>query len=188
MKSHRFEIKYYQKEHIDLLKSFAALYIRPIDGRLLSVDAHKNWFEYHENEKSNQMLGIDHADLSLELFSRKLSGLNIDGSFETLTEKLSSAVVNLMDNAFKQAENVDSSDLSEDEINYLEQAKEKIFDLKDQARNMEAFNIEPTIDLGPKPFRKVVQIDNLDQLTPSKVIPRILNEFEKLSKIPFPMD
>ncbi len=175
----------YQTEHIDLLNSFAALYIRPVDGRLLSVDPYKNWFEYNENEKSNQMLGIDHANFSLELFSRKLSGLNIDDSFETLTEQLSSAVANLMGNALKQVEKIDSSDLSEDERNYLEQAKEKIFDLKNQANNMESFHIEPTTELGPEPFREVVRIKNLDQLPSAKVIPRILNEFEKLSKTIF---
>lgn len=64
----------YQTEHIALLKSLDALYIKPIDGTLVAIDPYKNWSEYQENEKSNHMFGIDHVDSSLELISRKLSG------------------------------------------------------------------------------------------------------------------
>ena len=175
----------YQVEHIDLLDSLGALYIRPLDGVFLSVDPYQNWKEYKENEVSNRMLGIDHASSSLELLSRKLSGLKENRSFDELSQNLSSSVISLLNNALEEAGSIDFNELSESKKRVLEKLKLEILSLKEKTKNLEPFPIDSDTELGPKTFREHFPIQNLEQLQPSGVIPAILEEFERLSKQPY---
>lgn len=92
----------------------------------------------------------------------------------------------MLNNALEKANSIDSADLSNFEKSLLEKSKLDILSLKEKAKNLESFPIDSDTKLGPKHFREQFSIQNLEQLQPAEVIPAILDEFERLSKKPFP--
>ncbi|MBZ7361095.1 hypothetical protein [Klebsiella grimontii] len=154
----------YKKEHIELLAELNAAYIEPKSNQLTDIAPEKIWKSFLQIQKENSELGIDSIIDSTELFSRKISGIHVDESFDDIKNKVNESLNNMLECAEKKLDSIEVLTLP----NELQQ---KIIDLQSNLKKLLANSLQITPplvacnqQLGPTPFRQLPQIKILDIL------------------------
>lgn len=154
----------YKKEHIELLTELDAAYIEPKSNQLTDIAPEKIWKSFLQIQKENSELGIDSIITSTELFSRKISGINVSESFDDINNQVNESLNNMFECAGKQLDSIDVLTLP----NELQQT---IIDLQSNFKKLLANSLQITPplvacnqQLGPIPFRQLPKIKSLDIL------------------------
>lgn len=152
----------YQLEHIVLLSELNAFYITPISTDLSAKDPHLVWHEFLENENDNEALGINEIVTINDRVHRKLSGLPIEESFKELNEKLKESLINMLKNTEKEIENIDPTELSDEEKEAIQVTKEQMAGQLKSITEMVSIDADKDKVLGPKPLRDFDRLNALD--------------------------
>ncbi|ENF7815084.1 hypothetical protein ABR157_005487 [Enterobacter soli] len=154
----------YKREHIELLTELNAAYIEPCSSRLTDIAPEKIWTSFLQTQRENSELGIDSILISTELFSRKISGIHVNESFDDINNQVNFNLNNLLEYTGRMLTSFDTSTLPDE----LQQA---MTDLKLNFNNLIKAPLQipsPTVacdqQLGPTPFRQLPQIKALDIL------------------------
>lgn len=147
-------LEQYRDEHIKLLNDLKALYIKPMTNEFDHRCATDVWNDFLENEKLNELIGINKTIKSSELTSRKLSGLPINPSFEELGNNLKKSLHELFDNCEQTIRAIDFAELDEVSRKQFELINNQLTTLRTQCNEMKTINIEGDRPLGPRPFRE----------------------------------
>jgi hypothetical protein len=168
-------VEQYRYEHIEVLDELRALYIKPMTIEFDHRCASELWADFLENEKQNELIGIDKTIKANELTSRKLSGLPINNSFEELGNNLKETLHELFDNCEQNIKAIDLAGLDEVSRKQFEFLSSQMTSLRAQCNEMKTINIEGDQPLGPRPFRewgKLRELGVLD-LPSNEVISKI---------------
>lgn len=161
----------FKKEHIDLLTDLSAFYIHPTSRELVSKKPKFIWDEYLGIKKENYAMGIDSLLNAYQLFSRKISGLKIEDSFEEINCKIKKSLHDLMDSC----EAILSIDDIKIDAIQKKSCELQIIEFRNQINSLQHLNIENNETLGPIPFRETPEIRriNFERLEVESVVHRI---------------
>lgn len=154
----------YKHEHIELLEELGAAYIEPKTNKLLFIAPEKNWESFLLTQEENSEMGIDSVISSAELFSRKISGINIEESFDDINNQVKESLNNLFELAGRQLSSIDPSSLPDELQEKLSELLINFNKLKEEPLQITPFAIASDQQLGPLPFRQMPQIKALDIL------------------------
>ncbi|MFB1115070.1 hypothetical protein RF240_04760 [Dickeya dadantii] len=154
----------YKKEHIELLTELNAAYIEPSSNQLTDIAPETIWKSFLQIQKENFELGIDSIITSTELFSRKISGIHVNESFDDINNQVNESLNNMLEFAGRQLASIDLS-------SFPNELQQKMIDLQINFNKLlkTSLQITPPIvacnqQLGPLPFRQLPQIKTLDIL------------------------
>lgn len=166
----------YRQEHLDLLSGLGAAYLTPMTNRLVRSHPKIIWNDFLENDSLNAKSGTESLVEIQDLIHRKLSGIRVDQTFSELNAMLHTDLQIILEDALGHLDSTLSSDIREDQ---LESMKVQIESQLSQLKNMQGLNVPDDQELGPKPFRELDQIKELEKLPAEKVIPAIEEFFRK---------
>jgi len=155
-------VEKYRNEHID-----------PLTKKLVDFTAKEVWLSYLNKIEINKGMGIKNLCHTVDLISKKLSGLPVEDSFVEIDVKKRFALKNLLLNAEKGLATlqVEMSCEKWEEINELK--------LKASASN---YQVEKNVrDFGPNPFRDMLAQNGIEisKLPIENVINIILTMLER---------
>lgn len=170
----------YKKEHINLLSEINAAYIEPNTHKLANIHPEVIWESFLKIQKENLELGIDSVLSSTELFSRKISGIQVGESFEDINNGLNDSLNNMLELAFTQLASVDLSSLPEEARKALIDFQLSFNALHINPLQVQSPKIEDNEQLGPQPFRNMNEIKALDILNAdvNEVVKKIETVFQ----------
>lgn len=152
----------YKQEHIELLTELNAAYIDPTSSRLIEISPQEIWNSFLQTQKENSEIGIDSIITSTDLFSRKISGIQIDESFEDINKIFNDSLNTMFESVKLLLASIEPSTLP-DEI------QQDMINLKINVKNLSKKSLQipsPVFacdqQLGPTPFRQLPQVKALD--------------------------
>jgi len=152
----------YKQEHIDLLTELNAKYINPCTGELLNIHPEEIWTGYLENEIINTEMGVNSLLSTTQIFSRKISGLPIEDSFDSINEKLKGDLNNIFQYAEKQLSTIATFSVPDEHLQPLADLKLNLENLRIATQKIKAPLFEKNQDLGPQLFRECPKLKSLD--------------------------
>lgn len=158
----------YRQEHIELLSELMGAYITPITTELNGKDPSLVWLDFLNNENDNEISGINKVVTTFDRFNRKFSGLPIEESFEELNSQLKDALKEMLENAERELNNLDPSELLEGGAEAIKEAQAQMADQLEAVSKMSAIDLAGQQELGPKPLRdfeklKALQLESLPE-------------------------
>ncbi|WP_162925722.1 hypothetical protein [Isoalcanivorax indicus] len=158
----------YRQEHIELLSELRGVYITPITTELNGKDPNLVWLDFLNNENENEASGINKVVTTFDRFSRKFSGLPIEESFEELNSQLKAALKEMLENAERELNNLDPSELLDGGAEAIKEAQSQIAGQLEAVSKISAIDLGGEQELGPKPLRdleklKALQLESLPE-------------------------
>lgn len=166
----------YRLEHLSVLNGLGAAYLTPVTNLLIRNHPKKVWDDFVENESQNSAVGIGSVMEAQDLINRKLCGLPVDQTFTQLNLRLHSGLRLILENSLAQIENMPTSELGEDQT---ELVKTQISDQLSSLENIPSLDIPDDQELGPRPFRKLGQIKEIEKYPAEKVLTQIEQLFRE---------
>lgn len=151
----------YIHEHIDLLGELSAKYINPLTSTLDDRSPKAIWTEYIEIKKENQEMGIDSLMHISQLFSRKISGLPVNESFDEINIMLKDSLNQLLTNCETHLTFNNQIPLNKDEKKQLIDMQTQMNELREKLDVLKPLEINSRQELGPNPFRETPEIKAL---------------------------
>lgn len=156
--------KEYQEEHIKLLSELNAFYIEPNSDKLTNFAPETIFKSFLHTQKENSKMGIDSIITSTELFSRKISGINVNESFEDINNQINDSLNDIFEFTRKQLSSVDPSTLPDELRQTMIDLQSNFNELLKNPLQIPPPKIASDLPLGPLPFRQTPQIKALDIL------------------------
>lgn len=166
----------YRQEHLDLLCGLGAAYLTPVTNMLVRGHPQNVWTNFLENDSQNAKSGTESIAEIQDLINRKLSGLPVEQTFSELNAMLHTDLQTILEDALGHLESTLTSDIGEDQLDSM---KVQIESQLSQLKNMQGLDIPDDQELGPRPFRELDQIKEVEELPAEKVIPSIEEFFRK---------
>lgn len=166
----------YRQEHLDLLCGLGAAYLTPVTNMLVRGHPQNVWTNFLENDSQNAKSGTESIAEIQDLINRKLSGLPVEQTFSELNATLHTDLQTILEDALGHFESTLTSDIGEDQLDSM---KVQIESQLSQLKNMQGLDIPDDQELGPRPFRELDQIKEVEELPAEKVIPSIEEFFRK---------
>lgn len=166
----------YRQEHLDLLCGLGAAYLTPITNMLVRSHPKNVWNDFLENDSQNAISGTESLVEIQDLIHRKLSGLPVEQTFWELNAMLQTDLQIVLTDALDHLDSTLGSGIGEDQ---LESMKVQMESQLSQLENMQGLDVPDDQELGPKPFRELDQIKEIENLPPERVIPSIEEIFRK---------
>jgi hypothetical protein len=94
-------------EHYQVLEQLEAKYIDPLSKKLIDEKPHKIALNYLKNKKNLSHSPYSYLEKVLDDFNRKISGLNVDKSFDDISEKMKMFLTDILNDTISQ---IDDSD------------------------------------------------------------------------------
>lgn len=168
----------YIDEHISLLSELNAIYIQPISNQLIERNPGDVWAAYLENENENRHQGVNSVIQNFDLFQRKLAGLPVEQTFDTLHSGIQQSLSSMLENAMTELKSIDPSSLSEEERDRLANLRVLLETQLLEAAHLSKLEIDEGKVPGPKPFRELSLLRGIDErLSPEDIIPAIEHMF-----------
>lgn len=167
----------YKEEHIHLLEELRARYLTPMTKTLSEALPRTVWKNYLENIVDNESSGISRVTNSHEKILRKLSGLQIDETFEELGKELNDGLNDLITGALKNLQSLDINELDESTQEQIRMLKDGFPDLFGKIQHNQPLSIPDGQTLGPKPFLSLDKLQALDvKGLPSNIVVKSIQE------------
>lgn len=157
----------FRLEHIRLLNGLRAAYLTPVTNMLVRNHPKKVWDDFVENEFQNAAAGIDSVMEAQDLINRKLCGLPVDQTFSDLNSRLRASLRLMLEDSLAQIENVSATELDKDQI---ESVKIQISDQLSGLENLPGLDVPDDQELGPRPFRQLEKIKEIEKCPADQVI------------------
>lgn len=100
-------------EHYLILEQLEAKYIDPLSKKLIDEKSHKVALNYLNNKKNLSNSPYSYLEKVLDDFNRKVSGLNVDKSFDDISEKMKIFVNDILNDTISQIDNLNDEDYEE---------------------------------------------------------------------------
>ncbi|WP_205531081.1 hypothetical protein [Pectobacterium brasiliense] len=152
----------YQQEHIDLLIELQAQYIEPLTGRLNNNCPRDIWNDFLEIKKTNNEMGIESLIDFSQLFSRKISGLPVEESFDEINNKLKDSLTSVLENGENQLAAIDMTSLGEEQRAYIINIQNQMNEARELIKTLKAPSFSKEQPLGPQVFRDMPKLKSLE--------------------------
>jgi len=157
----------FRLEHLRLLNGLGAAYLTPVTNMLVRNHPKTVWGDFIENESKNSAAGIDSVMETQDLINRKLCGLPVDETFDDLNSRLRASLRSILEDSLAQIEGVSTTELEKDQI---ELVKIQISDQLSNLENLPGLDIPDDQELGPRPFRRLEKIKEIERCPAAHVI------------------
>ncbi|MFV8569862.1 hypothetical protein ACNQ6O_01505 [Marinobacter sp. SBS5] len=157
----------FRLEHLRLLNGLGAAYLTPVTNMLVRNHPKTVWDGFIENESQNYAAGIDSVMETQDLINRKLCGLPVDQTFDDLNSRLRASLRSILEDSLAQIEIVSTTELDKVQI---ESVKIQISDQLSNLENLPRFDIPNDQELGPRPFRQLEKLKEIEKSPAAHVI------------------
>ena len=100
-------------EHYQVLEQLEAKYIDPLSKKLIDEKPHKVALNYLNNKKNLSHSPYSYLEKVLDDFNRKVSGLNVDKSFDDISGKMKMFLTDILNDTISQIDNLNDEDYEE---------------------------------------------------------------------------
>ena len=94
-------------EHYCVLEQLEAKFIDPLSKKLIDEKPHKVALNYLNNKKNLSHSPYSYLEKVLDDFNRKVSGLNVDKSFDDISEKMKMFLTDILNDTISQIDDFD---------------------------------------------------------------------------------
>ncbi|HDZ38425.1 MAG TPA: hypothetical protein ENH62_09095 [Marinobacter sp.] len=166
----------FRLEHLRLLNGLRAAYLTPVTNMLVRNHPKKVWDDFIENEFQNSAAGIDSVMEAQDLINRKFCGLPVDQTFNDLNSMLRASLRSILEDSLAQIESISTTELDKDQV---ESAKFQISDQLSNLENLPDLDVPDDHELGPRPFRQLEKIKEIEKCPADHVIGLIEDLFRE---------
>lgn len=100
-------------EHYCVLEQLEAKFIDPLSKKLIDEKPHKVALNYLNNKKNLSHSPYSYLEKVLDDFNRKVSGLNVDKSFDDISEKMKMFLTDILNDNISKIDNLNDEDYEE---------------------------------------------------------------------------